>query len=129
MKVKPRIKQRFLRPNEARIITIGKDAIMELLTETLMENKCRYFDLDDNIDGSNDIICIANWDRSDLLTYAVMPLKYCLEGYDLCIDRVNEKVGITTDSLFKPNRYKSIVLTEKLLQKTNRGTGNSSMSQ
>ena len=117
MKVRPRVKDKFLRPWEARVITIDKDAIAEVLLENLMEHKCSYFDLTDTI---GDDICIMNWDdQNGFLTYAVMPLKCSLDGYELNIEHIRTTLGITTNSLFKPYRYKSVALTEDAVIKKN----------
>ena len=113
MKVKPYIKQQPLKENEIKIISIGENAIAELLLETLMQNKSKYFDVPK---VSTDSICIMKWDKDRcFLTYAIMPIKYCLNGFDLNPKFIQE-IGVTTDSLFKPNRYKVFTLTDSASQ-------------
>lgn len=113
MKVKPRIKSKPLGPNEIRIITVGDSAIGELLSENLMANQSEYFKVPAI---SDDTICITNWDtQQNILTYAIMPIKYCFAGYGLDFSYIRKTYGLTTDSLFKANRYKSITLTDAML--------------
>jgi len=128
MKVIPKIKRKKLASNEARVIIISEAAIEELLLEHLLERKSDYFDVEEVCD---DDTCAMCWDsREGVLTYAVMPIKYCFDGYKLNFDNVFKTIGITTDSLYKPNRYRSITLTEEMLEpskKTERKTGDGSM--
>ncbi len=113
MKVIPHIKRNPLKANEVRVITIDENALNELLFENLMEHQEDYF----NIDGlCDDIICTMNWDRRrGLLTYAVMPIKYRYDGCSLNYDYLQQKIGVTTSSLFRPKRYRSFTLNEKML--------------
>lgn len=124
MKVIPRIKSKKLAQDEARVIIADKTAIEELLLENLMEHKSNYFNIRDVAD---DCICIMKWEQ-DVLIYAVMPIKYCLDGYELDIDRVRKIMGATTDSFFKPNRYRSMKITEDMLSVRHNKTGDDSLS-
>lgn len=122
MKVVPHIKRRKLGADEVRIITVDEDAIAELLVENLMEHQEDYFDIDAI---SGDHICITNWDQQEkVLTYAVMPLKYALDGCGLNFEYIRKQCGITTNSLFRENRYQSLTITKEMLI---RGQGNDSV--
>ena len=115
MKVIPYLKQKKLSHNEARIITIDRTAIEELLLENLVEHQSDYFDIKD---GENDSICVMNLDyQKSLLTYAIMPIKYCFDGYKLDFEKLHEKFGKTTDSLFSRKKYRVLTLTEEFLIK------------
>lgn len=117
MKVKPRIKYKPLLPSEARIITIGKEAIAELLSENLTENVSRYFNIPMLSENS---INVMYWDdKNNLLTYGVMPIQHCMEGYTLNFKRINEIYSITTESLFSgaKRKYKTIHLDADILIK------------
>ena len=115
MKVIPHIKSRKLATTEVRVITIDQKAVEELLLENLIEKKNEYFDIENS---TNDDICIMHWDRTNQrLTYAIMPMERYLAGYQLNIENIYNKVGITTTSLFKPKRYVSLTLTDEYLQK------------
>ena len=112
MKVRPRIKFKPLKLNELRIISIDEDAIAELLLENLLDNKGKYFNLPDISENST---CVMKWDtKHNLLTYAVMPIDYLLEGYDLNPDFIRN-IGLTTNSLFKSDLYKTFVVTQEML--------------
>ena len=114
MKVKFRKKPRALRADEARVITINEDAIAEVLSEFLLENKNDYFDLPEDVDSADDVICVTNWNRrSNLLTCILMHRKFFAEGFDVNINAIIERTGITTDSLYKEKRYKTVVLSEE----------------
>ena len=121
MKVVPYRKQRRLASNEARIITIEKTAIEELLLENLVEHQNSYFDVDDEDNN----ICVMNLDyQKNVLTYAIMPIKYCFDGYELNFESLYRKFGKTTDSLFTKNKYQTIMLTKEFLKrKTKTGDG------
>lgn len=113
MKVRPHIKRKPLGSNEVRIITIDESAISELLFENLAEKKSDYFNVASVSDGT---ICVMNWDtQENVLSYAVMPIKYCFDGYTLDFNYIRKTYGLTTDSLFKANRYRSIPLTDSIL--------------
>ena len=111
MKDAPCVKRKPLAPDEVRVINVDSLAIKELLFENLIQNKKNYFDVEDS---SGDELCIMNWDQqAGTLTYAIMPMKYCLDGYELDFDYIRSKLGITANSLFAANRYQSIAITEQ----------------
>lgn len=113
MIVKPRKKHKKLKSNEIRIINIDCEAIAELLWENLMEHQEIYFDVDPLDD---DLICQMDWDqKSGILTYAVMPLHYIMEGKKLNNAYIRKKVGVTTNSIFQLDRYRRIAITERML--------------
>lgn len=118
MKVRPYFKRKTryipLLPTEARVITIDEKAITELLLENLSENVSKYFNVPM---VSNKSTNVMYWDQKNkLLTYAVMPMKYCFD-YSLNFDHIHKTVGVTTESLFSPNlsKYKSIDLSNKTM--------------
>ena len=113
MKVIPRIKSKALGLNEVRIITVNEEAVEELLLENLMEKCNSYFNVAYN---SDNMVCVMNLEKSKrLLTYAIVPINYCLDGHNLNFDYIREKVGITTKSLFTNNRYRSLTITDEML--------------
>lgn len=115
MIVKPKKKYQKLRHNEIRVINIEQTAIEELLWENLIEKQSILFDVA-RVDS--DHICAMEWDSSNgMLTYTVMPINYMLEGKKLNFELLRKQAGITTDSLFKPNRYRSLTITDSLLSK------------
>lgn len=129
MKVIPHIKQKRLAYNEVRFITIDRAAMEELLLENLMEHQNDYFDIRD---GEIDSMCVMNIDyQNNLLTYAIMPSKYCFNGYKLNFEKLNKKFGKTTESLFTKKKYQVITLTEEYLIKArsagDRGQGDGSV--
>ncbi len=108
MIVKPK-KKRSFPDNELRVISIGSQAIEEILWETLMEHQEEYFDID-AVDDS--LICFMRWNRQqEMLTYAVMPIRFALEGKQLDFEYICRKTGITSDSLFQPRRYRKMKIT------------------
>lgn len=110
MVVKP--KKKKLRNNEIRVIQIDKKAIEELLWENLVESQDVYFDVN-RIDPER--ICSMEWDQaSGMLTYAVMPISYLLDGKKLNFAFLRKKIGITTQSLFQPNRYRCLEITDSM---------------
>lgn len=120
MKVFPHIKRKPLCSDEIRVITIDKSAVEELLLENFLEHKSEYFDIEDVNDTK---ICLMKWNQADgVLSYAVMPIKYSLDGCELDFNYIQKKLGITTDSLFKPNRYKTWKLTAEMFL-SGRGQG------
>lgn len=120
MKVIPQVKTRKLKSNEVRFITIEAAAIEELLLENLMKYRGEYFELDDdsNLDVSEQDVCVMSWNKSSgMLTYAIMPIKYYLDGYCLNTEYIQSTYKKTTNTLFQPNRYKAVTLTDKMLIK------------
>ncbi len=113
MIVKPRKKRKALREDELRVIHVGKDAVGELLWENLMEHQEVYFDVDAVNDNE---ICQMGWSQEGL-TYAVMPIRYVMEGKQLDLKALAEKTGETTDSLFHPLRYRTMRITPDLFLK------------
>ena len=118
MKVRPHIKRKSkyipLLPTEARVITIDEKAITELLLENLSDNISNYFHIPMVSDESMNVMY---WDqKNSLLTYAVMPKKYCFD-YSLNFNHIHKTIGVTTESLFSPNpnKYKSIDLSDKTM--------------
>ncbi len=115
MIVKPRKKQPKLRDDEMRVIHIGREAIEELLWETLMEHQDIWFDVDP-VDDTQ--ICQMHW-RGDggELTYAVLPVRYAMEGKAPDMERLGEMTGQTTSSLFSPCRYRTVKITPSVFEK------------
>lgn len=115
MIVKPKKKKRKLNSNEIRVININQSAIEELLWEYMLESQAKLFDVE-RVD--QDKICSMEWDQSSgNLTYVVMPISYMLEGKKPNFEVLRKKVGITTTSLFSPNRYCSLDITDSMLLK------------
>lgn len=120
MRVKPYIKRKVnskyipLSSTEARVITIDETGITELLLETLSENASKFFNIPM---VSNKSMNVMYWNcKNNLLTYAVMPMEYSFD-YSLNFDKINNIIGVTTESLFSPNpqKYRSIDLSDKTM--------------
>lgn len=113
MKVKVKRKIHPIMPDEIRIINIGVDAIQEVLFENLMDHVSDYFDVPNKVD--DDKICLMQWDSdSGCLTYAIMPINYALEGKELNYDYIRKRIGLTTNSLFQPHRYRRLRISPKI---------------
>lgn len=114
MKVVPKKKTSF-DSSEIRVITIDKNAVLELLQENLCENQATYFEVDDDFIARS--FCLTHWDpQSEQLTYALLPVQDIQKATSLDFNEINKKVGITTSSLFKPNRFRKLKLTKDLFK-------------
>ncbi len=112
MIVKPKKKYHKLKDHEIRIINIDHRAVSEILWEHLMEHQEIYFDIDP-VDEK--LICQMDWDhRNGMLTYAVLPMESIMEGKKLDFEVLRKTIGITTKSVYSPNRYQSVQLNDKL---------------
>ena len=108
MKVKPLVKRKRLGKNEVRVIAMGEKAIEELLFENLMEKVADYFDVPD---AMGDCVCHMDWDKEAReLVYVIEPIGLYMSGFDLDLRALRRITGLTTDSIFKPDRYKTVVL-------------------
>ena len=109
MKVIPKIKPRSLITTEMRVITISEEAIAEVLLENLMENKSTYFDTKA---VSENEICAMYWNKAtNCLTYVILPYEYAQKGINFAY--IQRKVGVTTNTLFQPHRYRRLKITSK----------------
>lgn len=110
MKVKLR-KCQSLMLDEMRVINVGREAIQELLFETLTEHLSEYFDVSKVNDEE---VGVMQWDsKNECLTYAVIPISQLRGNKQIDFDYLRKKVGITTASLFHPNRYKKLRISQR----------------
>ncbi|MEZ3496288.1 MAG: hypothetical protein K1V97_01790 [Lachnospiraceae bacterium] len=100
-------------PNGAcRIIKIGKDAIFELIYETIIDNAECFFD----VDGCTKIVTgfDMDWDKGELICTAYSAEskdnQSCLQSF-LDTEKLMSVLKNTTDTMFDENRY--IELTEE----------------
>lgn len=91
-----------LKKGEARVIRIGKDAIFEFLCETMMENGCEYFDLHD----VTKVTFQMTWDQNTNEFTCVVCNSEEADAVDA--ELISKKVELTTDTMFRKNRYKEI---------------------
>ena len=98
----------MLKDHEIRVIKTGKDALLELIYETIIEKGHEYFDLSSEDEVSYDIqvdlqegslICVAH--------------SICDPNTEIDIGRINEVIGVTTQSFFAPNKYVPLKLSLK----------------
>lgn len=77
-----------------------------------MAHQADYFDaprLDENA------ICLMQWD-GETLTYALAPTRKMMGGQEPDFQVIGEESGITTDSLFRADRYQSLKITENMFR-------------
>lgn len=96
--------KRRLNKGEARVIRIGKDAIFEFLCETMMEKGCMYFDLHD----LTKVTFQMNWNQNDNEFTCVVCNREEEDTVDVKL--ISKEVELTTDTMFRKNRYKEIEL-------------------
>lgn len=100
------MKVKHLKKGEIRVIGIDREAIYELLRETMMEHGMEYFEL-----LSNTVEFDMRWSsKSDIFTCAVFDRNYSPKFLDH--DILEKKIGITTKTLFQKNRYKTVCLKD-----------------
>lgn len=84
---------------EMRVIRIGRDALMEILIENLMENKTKYFQLNPD----DEVICSVHLDDdSMILTYTVTRVDDFLASKNKDVDflKIDMEVKETAQSVF-----------------------------
>ena len=119
LKVKPYKAHRKLNEDTARVIVINRVAIKELLTETIIENMSKLF----NLDGNPDNYCEMYWDeQKDELTCMVTSFK-CGKNHEIDLKEISERIGITSNSLFKKCSYRTITFGEEKRQTKKTGDG------
>ena len=104
------MKTKHIPKNELRVIKIGREAIRELVYETIIEHAGDYFDLLSAVDKP----CVWRWDEeSGDLLFAISE-KDPVEIYHLDFDKLNELLPYTTDSMFTPHRrrYRKVIVGE-----------------
>ena len=101
------MKTKHIPNNELRVIKIGREAMRELVYETIIEHSGDYFDLLSTVNKP----CVIRWDEEtgDLL-FSISEKRMD----DLDYDELNAILPYTADSLFSPyhRRYQSVRLTE-----------------
>ncbi len=96
------MKVKHLKKGEIRVISIGREAIYELLRETMMENAEQYFDLLD----MKTVKFQMSWDsQTDLFTCIIHNDQ---NTPDIDVQAIVQEIGITAETLFYKNRYKTI---------------------
>jgi len=94
--------KRRLKKGEARVIRIGKDTMFEFLCETMMEKGCEYFDLHD----LTKVTFQMNWDHDANEFTCVVCNSEEADAVDTKL--ISKEVELTTDTMFRKNRYKLI---------------------
>lgn len=98
------MKVKHLKEGELRVIKVGREALTEMIFENFMENGADYFDLLD----STKFVFHMKWDsETDELVCFVQDERYPLK---IELDEVAQRVGITTDSFYSKNLYKTVYL-------------------
>lgn len=95
-----------LKEDQYRVIRISKEALFELVYETVNDNLEAYFDLMDcttvsshhQLSDDGDYLCVVSSEY------------HLLEDIDL--EELLDKMPDTTESMFNPERYKSLSLNE-----------------
>lgn len=96
--------KRRLKKGEVRVIRIDKEAMFEFFCETVMEKGCEYFDLHD----LTKVTFQMNWDHDANEFTCVVCNSEDVDAVDAKL--ASKEVGLTTDTMFRKNRYKVIVL-------------------
>ena len=108
-------KTKHIKKGELRVIRVDRNALYELIGETILENSGSYF----NLLQDNDAIIrfVFDNDFSGLTAYAMDYSQALGVELDLLDKYVEKSVNYTTDSFFysdNKNKYVSINLPEKL---------------
>lgn len=105
------MKVKHLKQGEIRAISIGREAIYELLRETMMENSAEYFDI-----LGNTVMFEMRWNsKTEIFTCAVFDRKYPPD--DLDFDTLEKHLGLTTETLYQRNRYKTVCIKDMQAEK------------
>lgn len=100
------MKVKHLNNGQVRVISIDREAIYELLRETMMENREEYFDI-----LGNTVMFEMKWNsKTDIFTCAVFDRRY--PPNDLDFDKLEEHLGLTTKTLYQKKRYKTVYIKD-----------------
>lgn len=100
------MKVKHLNNGEVRVISIDKEAIYELLRETMMENSAEYFDI-----LGNTVMFEMRWNsKTDIFTCAVFDRRYPPD--DLNFNMLEKHLGLTTKTLYQKKRYKTVYIKD-----------------